>query len=360
LLPGYASTEVQNYQDSLTWQQIAHNPLDLPYKTAILLLSVLGYHHLVAARAVAASFGVLTVVIFFCIARAWYGLRVGFMGTVLFATSAGFLHLARLGSPQILQMGILALFGVLLWHRRSPRGHPYLTYLVALTFGLLCYVPGMIWFELLAIGLMYRRGLHHWQESTVLQRIIVTAIPLILIAPLAVATVMRPGLAFSLLGLPNSLHNLTYFGGHLLDAVLSIGVRSDGSSLLWVGHSPLLNAVELVLAALGIYYYVYQKRSLRSLLLCLGLVMSLVLVGLHSGVGIATVVPLLYLLITCGLNHFLNEWLTVFPRNPIARVTGIVVICLMLFFSAFYQMRSYFVAWPHNTETHQRFQYPPS
>jgi hypothetical protein len=52
------------------------------------------------------------------------------------------------------------------------------------------------------------------------------------------------------------------------------------------------------------------------------------------------------------------QWFTVFPRNPIARGSGIAVICLMLFFSVLYQTRVYFVAWPHTTATRQAFDLP--
>jgi hypothetical protein len=160
------------------------------------------------------------------------------------------------------------------------------------------------------------------------------------------------------LGLPTSLHSLSHIGSNLVSTVLSIGVRSNGNPVLWVGHSPLLNVTELILGALGVYYYVYRQRSLRSLLLAGTAIVSIVLASLGGNSSIACIIPILYLFITSGLSHFLEEWLTVFPRNPIARTTGIAIICIMLFFSALYQGRSYFVAWPHSAATKQTFNLP--
>ncbi|HXR49972.1 MAG TPA: hypothetical protein VN778_03015, partial [Verrucomicrobiae bacterium] len=76
--------------------------------------------------------------------------------------------------------------------------------------------------------------------------------------------------------------------------------------------------------------------------------------------GLASLIPLLYLFIIHGLRQLLGQWLTVFPRNPIARFTGIGIICLMLCFSILYQVRAYFVAWPHTSATLQTYtQLPP-
>jgi len=362
LLPGYAPTEVSSYHAGQTWHEIVHNPVNAPYKLIVLALAVTGHHQLIITRIAAALCSVLAVIVFFLITRSWYGYRIGFFSTVLFATSAGLLHVARLGSPQILQMGILMLIGALLWHRRSPGLHPYLTYLVIIVFGTLLYVPGMVWFELVVALVVYKSALRHWLRSSLVQRISWSALIALFAAPLVFAIAQQPHLAASILGLPAhiTVQTLSHIPRNLLDSLLSIGVRSNGTSLLWVGHSPLLNVMELILGALGAYYYVYQERSLRSLLLAGTSILGLLLASLGGNVTLACIIPLVYLLIAGGLNHFLGEWLAVFPRNPIARGTGLVIIGIMLFFSVFYQIRSYFIAWPHNTETRQTFRLPPS
>ncbi|HSX05037.1 MAG TPA: hypothetical protein VLF69_01030 [Candidatus Saccharimonadales bacterium] len=358
LTAGYAPVEAQSYQSAQTWHAVAQNPLNVPYKVPILALAVTNHHHLYVTRAVAAFFGVIAVIAFFYIARAWYGLRIGLFSTLLFATSAGLLHSARLGTPAILQMGLLALVGVLLWQRHRPRLHSYLTILV---FGLALYIPGMVWAELLVIGLMHRAILRHWQHATPLHRLLGAVLAVASVAPLFVAIALHTHLLLPALGLSGDLHSFRHMASNLLTAVLSIGVHSNGNPLFWVDNVPLLNTAELVLAALGAYHYVRRERSLHSLLLGGGIAISLLLAALNGNqTSITSMVPLLYLLMAAGLKQFLRQWFTVFPRNPIARATGLTAICLLLFFSVLYQMRSYFVAWPHNAATHQAFRLPPT
>jgi hypothetical protein len=359
LVPGYAPQEVATYQSAQSWHQIIHNPLNAPYKIGVWALAATGHHHLLATRIVAALCGIGAVMLFYSIVKAWYGFRVGFLSSILFATSAGFLHVARLGTPLVLQMGILALAGSLLWHRYIPRLHPYLTYVVLVVFGIGAYIPGLVWFELLLVVLMHRAILRHWKRSAPTHRIAWIALGFVAIAPLLYGIGSHPKLILELLGLPPSLPALQHVPSNLIDSVLSLGVRSDGNALLWLGHSPLLSVIELILGALGVYYYVYQQRTLRSLMLAGAGIIGIVLISLGGSVSITCIIPVAYLLVASGLNHFLGEWMTVFPRNPIARVTGTVLICIMLFFSALYHTRSYFIAWPHHSATRQVFSIPP-
>lgn len=259
LLPGYAPIEVQNFSAIGSWKDIANNPLDAPYKLVLLVAATVGYHHIVISRAAAAVCAVLAVVVFFFVARTWYGFRVGLLGTILFATSSGLLHFARLGSPQILEMGVMALLGMVLWHRRSPQLHPFLTYLAVLLFAVLLYVPGMVWFELFTVVLLYRRILQHWTTASITTRIVWPLVAALIVAPLAISILRQPHLLMPALGLPGSFHDLTSIGTNLLHNILAIGVRSNGDPIWWLGHSPLLNVTELILGAIGVYYYVNQR-----------------------------------------------------------------------------------------------------
>ncbi|HSX43298.1 MAG TPA: hypothetical protein VLF59_04385 [Candidatus Saccharimonadales bacterium] len=359
LLPGYAPAEVATYHSAESWHYIASNPINAPYKLVLWAAITLGHHHYNATRFVAALCGILAVIVFFFITKAWYGFRIGFLGSLMFATSAGFLHVARLGTPQILQMGILVLIGMTVWHRRNTRLRPWLTYLVAIVFALLLYAPGMVWFELLVVIVLYRRILSHWNKTAVLHRILWLSVTLAILAPLGMGVVTQSQLGMQLLGLPPHLSTLVHLPRNLLDTILGIGVHSNGSALLWLGHVPLLDVVELILAFLGTYYYVYPERTLRSLLLAGSGLIGVLLASLGGPVGIACIIPIAYLLVAGGLNHFVSEWLTVFPRNPIAKSAGFAVIGLLLIFSITFQMRAYFIAWPHHALTRQLFGVPP-
>jgi hypothetical protein len=358
LLPGYSASELKAYTNAVSWHAIATNPINAPYKIVVWLLTAIFHHGIMMNRIVAASFGILAVIAFFMIIRPWYSFRAAFLGTILFATSAGFLHTARLGTGQILQMSILAFIGAVLWYYRRKGNRTYVGYGVMALFALLWYVPGMLWFELFGL-LLLRKGA--WRQLTGMPRIHLagwTTLFIAVLIPLGIASLHSPQLLLNAAGLPTTVHAFTHTGSNVLNAVMSIGVRSNGDPIFWVGHAPLLNVIELVLGLIGGYFYIYRERSVRSMFLVGSLTICLVLIGFGSTVSFACLVPLLYLFVTAGLNHFLGQWLRVFPRNPIARFTGVAIICMMLFFSVLYQVRSYFVAWPHTTAARKAFNHP--
>jgi hypothetical protein len=255
-------------------------------------------------------------------------------------------------------MGILALIAGVLAYRRQATRRTLTDYALVALLASLWYVPGLIWFELFAAALLLpniRGRVRHANKQHLLGW---AATALLIAAPLLTAIVHQPRLLLAVFGLPGSTHDLAQVPDNLLHAVLSIGLRSDGDPLLWVGHMPLLSATELLLGLLGVYVYLIRRRSQAGLLLAGDVIISLVLISLNSGVGYASLVPLLYLFVVAGLSFLLGAWLRVFPRNPIARGVGVAAICAMLAFSVLYQVRTYFVAWPHHAATRQAFRLP--
>jgi len=357
LVPGYSAEEVRAYMSALTWHNIANNPLNAPF-TVLTWLSaaVLGHHTLLTTRVIAAICGIVAVLLFYIVVRPRYSFWLAFLGTVLFATSAGFLHAARYGTGAILQMGILVLFAGILWYQRQANYRTLIGYAVCASFALLWYIPGLIWFELFAFVLLLRY-VRRALGVTDIPHIIGGALTwLVVITPLVIACIHTPRLALTVLGLPQQLTPVvSHFGHNLLDAVSAIGVYSHGSATVWLGHAPLLNIIELTLAVIGAYCYFYLERTRRGVLIGGSIVLGLILISLGGPVSFAVIIPLLYLLVIKGVAYLLRLWMTVFPKNPIARGIGIATICIMVAFSVLYHARAYFVAWPHSHATHTIF-----
>jgi hypothetical protein len=110
---------------------------------------------------------------------------------------------------------------------------------------------------------------------------------------------------------------------------------------------------------IGAYFYARHLKAPRSRLLASYLVIGWILVALGGPVSLSFMVPLMYVLAAMGIAYLMHEWLAVFPKNPLARVTGITLISLLICFAAFYNLRSYFVSWPHNNTTMTTFVYRP-
>jgi hypothetical protein len=354
LIPGYASEEIANYQSASSLHAIMQNPINAPFKLVVLLVTKLGYHHVLAVRIVAASFGLLACLLFYMLLRAWYSYRVTFLATVLFASSSGFLHVARLGTAFILQMGVLLLMGTFFWHRRTNH-RTLAAYVLIVSFVLLWYVPGMIWLELFAVALLQGSILETIKKTGWLNRICWSLLIVILSAPLVYASIKNIDILRAAAGLPPHFVSIIQVIKNLGHTVLSLSIYSSGTSLQWLGHVPLLGTIGTVLMLLGAYWFVKHWRSVRTIGIFGAGIISLVLISLGGPVNIVSILPLLYLLIAAGLHVLLSRWLTVFPRNPVARYGGVALIFVMVFFSILYQVQSYYVAWPHNTATKQVF-----
>lgn len=354
LLPGYSNREVYLYNTSSNWHTILKNPIDAPYKLVVLSGIILGHHSWLLTRIAAAGFGVLGSLVFFTLVRSWYGYSIGFLATILFATSSGFLHVARLGSGLILQLSVLLLIGAVFGYRQS-RHRTLAAYALAALFAVLLYVPGMVWFELLALTLFRTNILRLVRQADWKHLVGWVVLPFVVAAPLIHVCINTPSIVRTIAGLPSHFISASHMLSNLGTALLSIAMHSNGTPELWLGHAPLLNIIEAMLLLLGAYMLSQKIHSVRSLGLLGATLISLILISLGGPVGFTSLVPLLYLYIAGGLHALLQRWLNVFPRNPIARTSGIGLVCVLVFFSVLYQWRSYYVAWPHNTATKQVF-----
>lgn len=354
LLPGFSNREVYLYNTSSNWHTILKNPIDAPYKLVVLSGIVLGHHSWLLTRITAACFGVLGSLVFFSLVRSWYGYRVGFLATILFATSGGFLHVARLGSGLILQLSVLLLMGAIFGYRKS-RHRTLAAYALAALFAILLYVPGMVWFELLALTLFRTNITRLVRQANWKHLVGWGVLPLVVVAPLIRACINTPSIVRTIGGLPSHFISASHMLSNLGTALLSIAMRSNGTPELWLGHAPLLDIIEATLLLFGVYMLIRNIQSVRSQGILGATFISLILISLGGPIGFTSLVPLLYLNIAGGLYALLQRWLNIFPRNPVARTSGIGLVCILVFFSVLYQWRSYYVAWPHNAATKRVF-----
>lgn len=73
-----------------------------------------------------------------------------------------------------------------------------------------------------------------------------------------------------------------------------------------------------------------------------------ILIALGGSLDLSIVMPIVYLWIAAGIAYLLQQWLVVFPRNPIARGIGYGLIIIAVSLSCAYNLRAYFVAYPHD------------
>jgi hypothetical protein len=173
---------------------------------------------------------------------------------------------------------------------------------------------------------------------------------------LAYHFVQKPRDILTWLGLPDHFsagqHLLKQFAG----VPVHMFVRGPEYPYIWLGRAPVLDIFVLISAILGVYFYITHLKVGRSKLLLLMLIVSMVLIGLGGPVQFSLVVPLLYFFAAGGIAFLLREWLQVFPVNPFARTLGVLLIAAAVILSCAYNLRAYFIAWPHNKTAIATFQ----
>ena len=358
LVHGLSSGEVQTSVAAVGWHGIYHSPLDLPLKIVrSIVFYIFPKHGQTLTRLPNVVFGGLSIISFGWLAWLWHGKRTALMATALFASSAWVLHVSRLASFDV--MYLWAITTLLLTHVLLSRytKHVYVWYVVLAIWGLLITIPGVIWFVLPEIYLqraILKKGwklFGHWW-----QRILSVIVPLFCL-PLLIIDFTRSGQLLSWLGFPSHLAGPATLLKQFVGVFVHLFIRGPEYATVWLGRSVVLDAFTLAMAALGIYFYGRNWRSSRSRLLEVLLVIGVILVTLNGPVSFSVLVPIMYVASAMGIAYLLHEWLQVFPLNPLARRLGIGLVAVAVGVSCLYNLRAYFIAWPHNPTAQATFRY---
>jgi len=352
--------EFATYHNNFHLHQILRNPLNAPYKLIdYAMLHIFG-HTVAAARLTSVVFALIAVVLFFNIMLRWHGKRTAWLATFLFATSGWLLHVGRLGTGAVTWV-VLPLALILLgsWLSRTEKSG-WAMIILALSFGIILFVPAAIWF-VVVYALLLRQDIgEHMKESEHAQRIIAAIIFLVLVGALAFSLYSSPDLVRPWLGLPHMMPHLVN-GVHvwISSLLLYLFARGPYSPEIWLGHAPILDVFVTAMFLLGAYFYITHFRNLRAFTLATFTIIGSVLTALNGALAMSFLVPLAYLIAATGLTYLLREWMTVFPRNPVARTVGVALVTLAVASTAAYHLTSYFVAWQHNPATVRTFQRKP-
>jgi len=353
----YSPDELSAHLHAQSWHTLYDNPLELPYTFFVWLGATLGHHSILLNRAVSVVFALMAAWLFYYILTNWISRRIALLATILFVASNGYLHAARLGTAAVLQMGILLALALPILITNAPSQHRRkLFYLSAGAGAALLYVPGMLW-HLVSTAIFRRRKLFRiMSRLRPLQKVVAGASALLVVAPLAWASYRKPGLLLDLVGLPRHMPSGEGLVSNLTGFVSALFYHSGVSPQFATTGSPLFTIAEIILLAMGVYALMKRPRHVTGYWLLCTIGISSILVVLGSQVFLVTLVPILYLVIAWGMYYFLDEWLTVFPRNPIARRIGVFILCAIVASCVVFHIRSYFIAWPHNKTMQATYQ----
>lgn len=351
-----AEVETQSRAAAATWHAILDNPLNAPYTVLQRLVMLSGHDGVTSMRLVSTLWAVLAMLLFYMVARGWHSMRVAGLATWLFISSAWFLHIARLATPEVLWLvGILGLV-VLFSPNRDGRHHRLALPSLLGALSLILYIPAMVWLVLFSVVLRRKNIVEAWEASDGWKiRTFSILGSALLLVPLVYSLYKNLGLVKTWIGLSGSFEAPLVMVKQFLSVPKQLFISGPLDPVHWLGRLPLLSIFEIVMFVVGAYFYLTHLKAARAKFVIVLSLIAWVVIGIGGLASLSLIVPVVYLVVTTGIAYMLHEWFKVFPSNPLARWIGITIIAIAILLTSIYQTRSYFVAWRYSPETAKVF-----
>lgn len=349
--------DLQNHYRSL--HAIFNNPINAPYKLIDSFILHIHGHATSYARLTSAILAICTCVLFFTVMYRWHGKRIAILTSILFSTSGWMLHVGRLGNTYILFTLIpLTLLALAAWLNVTQR-HGIAVFCMTAVAGLALYTPGAIWFLLVCWLLIHKAIANHVKHAALWQNLVSLFACFVLAGLLSFALYRQPHLIRQWLYIPNVIPQPVTIARQLFDSVTFLFLRGPSAPDLWLAHLPILDVFTSAMCLLGLYFYITHYKNLRTHVLTTFVLLGCGLVALNGAIAMGFLVPVAYLLAGTGMAYVLHQWLSVFPRNPVARGGGILLLSVVVACAVTYHLDSYFIAWRYNPAATATFREVP-
>ncbi len=303
-------------------------------------------------RLVSVIFAVISLVLMYWLLSIWYTRRVALLSILMLGTSGLFLHQARWAEPEVMYLTVIPtiLVGTILL-KKKRYDHLWPLTIFALT--MLLYLPGawvLVTFFLLLNYKKIHKTFKYLSNSLRFTSLLALIIPLL---PLSYSFWKSPWLLTTWVGLPEQGLNAQAVLRNLYEIPKQLFVTGPDDPLRWLSGTPVLDAITIALTVIGIYSFRSGLYPLRWRVLGMLSLVSIVLISLGGPVSLSLLLPLVYIFAGNGLALLLQQWFTIFPRNPFARGVGISAVVILVLVACSYQLTRYYIAWPHAPATYQ-------
>ncbi|MEO5498921.1 MAG: glycosyltransferase family 39 protein [Candidatus Saccharimonadales bacterium] len=261
----------------------------------------------------------------------WFRKGVAMLALLIATASVPFITMGRVGTPGVLYMLLLLviLLGAvkLTTHKTGTFGWKLL---VAIAGVLMLYMPLGIYtmVGLLIAGVFHPHIRHQIKRTKPWQMAVLITVSCLLLAPIVLAIINDNNTLQTLFGL-NAIKD-TLSGTGLLASLSLIAKSLFMFNKPFVGEmiTPFLTLPFMLFVAFGLIRCIYDHHSARSYLLLIWLAIAVPLLVINPSQFALLFVPCL-MLMAIGIETFIREWYKLFPRNPYARVSGLIPVTLI-------------------------------
>ncbi|MDB5165553.1 MAG: conserved rane protein of unknown function [Candidatus Saccharibacteria bacterium] len=271
-------------------------------------------------------FGFLSVVGLVLLLRLWFKSNVAILTAFIGLTTGPFLLAAQSGSPGILFIfwPIWILYFAAMISRRASM--PFLwkmLFFIVVVLSLYTPLSAYVLVALLSAVVLHPHLRHLVKNLSMLRITVTVLIASIFILPLVYSVVIQPSLVLTLMGIPSSLDIVANLS-QLITQYFDVFHPTNGIIM-----TPVYEVASLLLVGLGIYRIITAKYTARSYVLSAWLLLLLPILILNPQMINVTFVPFL-LLTGYGIDFLIGYWYRLFPRNPYARVVGLIPIMIFI------------------------------
>ena len=147
---------------------------------------------------------------------------------------------------------------------------------------------------------------------------------LTIISPLVIGIVKDPSVLKTLLGFSENISQLGANASTLFRNYSQFNMPSTAEVI-----TPVYGLGLVILIGLGLYRLISAKYTTRSYILSIWLVLLVPLVCLNPSFVSITFVPVV-LIIALAIDYLIRSWYRLFPRNPYARVFGLLPLAVLV------------------------------
>jgi hypothetical protein len=354
LVGGQSHYETQTLTNLQTfpkpWQRVANAPYMVP---AYLIGKAIG-NPLLGARITSVIFCLLAAACFFFIVKFWFKTRIASVGTLLFLTSSWLLNISHQATPlSWMVLAPLLIIMTLTWYLKAKEHNMLAFYGLATSLALAAYIPYAFWIIAVTLAVLIIKGKHKLSVLKTRHIFMAAIIYFVLLFLLFFSLASHPGQIRELLGIPTQLPGLGTYFSQLMGLFSLLFIYSDVLPELHIGHLPLLDIFSGVMFLLGLYYFIRRLPRRSSLIFLASLAILFVVLPISPDYQMmaAILLPSIYLAVISGITKLLGYWFEYFPRNPLIRNLGVVLVVIAIGFSCYYHLQNYYIAWPSSPET---------
>lgn len=289
--------------------------------------------------------GILTIIGVFVLVRTWFRRNVAVITTLIAASTTQFLFLLQDGTPAIMFSFVaIWLLAASTFVTRAKYFSTFWKVVACVLMATALYIPLGIY---LVIALMVTASLHPHIRYVIrrvsrTRLIIAILLGLVSISPLVYAIIVQPSVALILLGIPTGGINLIESVPLAMQNLF--GFVSTSNSFMLRPIYPLGLAI---LMCIGVYRLLTIKHTARSYTIII-LGACLVAIVLLEPEHALALYPIAILMVAMGVATLIANWYKLFPRNPYARVAGLVPISIVVAGLVFTGSMSYMNNYTYN------------